>query len=235
MARVRVRGPRVAENVAVFDTAAFEARSGKSIPWVWRSPPLAANWALSGCREVSAGRPPPPPLLGLVKGGVGSAAPVRRAPVPRGAGPERRFPRPVWEIFQRPDPHNLPKVPAARLRGGFCALGAHNPPTFLCGALCGELSPAARGARRLAGPICVRTPRSIAPGGDHRRRNPTGFGAAARWGERRPRLDQGPSARQRPAAGERPADTKGRRRRMTDRDLPRPSESTHRKASGGAR
>jgi SnoaL-like domain len=34
MDRVRVRGPLVAENVIVFDTAAFEARSGKSIPWV---------------------------------------------------------------------------------------------------------------------------------------------------------------------------------------------------------
>jgi hypothetical protein len=33
MDRVRVRGPQVAENVIVFDTAAFEARSGKSIPW----------------------------------------------------------------------------------------------------------------------------------------------------------------------------------------------------------
>ena len=31
--RVRVRGPQVAENVIVFDTAAFEARSGKSILW----------------------------------------------------------------------------------------------------------------------------------------------------------------------------------------------------------
>ena len=31
--RVRIRGPLVAENVIVFDTAAFEARSGKSIPW----------------------------------------------------------------------------------------------------------------------------------------------------------------------------------------------------------
>jgi hypothetical protein len=30
--RVRLRGPRLAENVIVFDTAAFEARSGKSIP-----------------------------------------------------------------------------------------------------------------------------------------------------------------------------------------------------------
>jgi hypothetical protein len=34
MDRVRVRGPQVAENVIVFDTAAFEARSGKPIPWV---------------------------------------------------------------------------------------------------------------------------------------------------------------------------------------------------------
>jgi SnoaL-like polyketide cyclase len=34
MDRVRVRGPQVAENVIVFDTAAFEARSGKAIPWV---------------------------------------------------------------------------------------------------------------------------------------------------------------------------------------------------------
>lgn len=34
MDRVPVRGPRVAENVIVFDTAAFEARSGKSIPRV---------------------------------------------------------------------------------------------------------------------------------------------------------------------------------------------------------
>jgi hypothetical protein len=31
--RVRVRGSQVAENVIVFDTAAFEARSGISIPW----------------------------------------------------------------------------------------------------------------------------------------------------------------------------------------------------------
>jgi hypothetical protein len=31
--RVRVRGPLVAENLIVFDTAAFEARAGKSIPW----------------------------------------------------------------------------------------------------------------------------------------------------------------------------------------------------------
>jgi hypothetical protein len=31
--RVRVRGGQVAENVIVFDTAAFEARSGISIPW----------------------------------------------------------------------------------------------------------------------------------------------------------------------------------------------------------
>ena len=31
--RVRVRGGQVAENVIVFDTAAFEARSGKRIPW----------------------------------------------------------------------------------------------------------------------------------------------------------------------------------------------------------
>jgi hypothetical protein len=33
MDRVRVRGPLVAENVIAFDTAAFEARSGKSVPW----------------------------------------------------------------------------------------------------------------------------------------------------------------------------------------------------------
>jgi ketosteroid isomerase-like protein len=33
MDRVRVRGPQVAENVIVFDTAAFEARSGRPIPW----------------------------------------------------------------------------------------------------------------------------------------------------------------------------------------------------------
>jgi hypothetical protein len=33
MDRVRVRGPQVAENVIVFDTAAFEERSGISIPW----------------------------------------------------------------------------------------------------------------------------------------------------------------------------------------------------------
>jgi hypothetical protein len=33
MDRVKVRGPHVAENVIVFDTAAFEARSGKPIPW----------------------------------------------------------------------------------------------------------------------------------------------------------------------------------------------------------
>jgi hypothetical protein len=31
--RVRVRGPHVAENVIVFDTAAFEARSGIPVPW----------------------------------------------------------------------------------------------------------------------------------------------------------------------------------------------------------
>ena len=31
--RIRVRGGQVAENVIVFDTATFEARSGKSIPW----------------------------------------------------------------------------------------------------------------------------------------------------------------------------------------------------------
>jgi hypothetical protein len=33
MDRVRVRGPLVAENVIVFDTAAFEARSGRRVPW----------------------------------------------------------------------------------------------------------------------------------------------------------------------------------------------------------
>jgi hypothetical protein len=33
MDRVRIRGPQVAENVIVFDTAAFEARSGMSVPW----------------------------------------------------------------------------------------------------------------------------------------------------------------------------------------------------------
>lgn len=33
MDRVRTRGPQVAENVIVFDTAAFERRSGKRIPW----------------------------------------------------------------------------------------------------------------------------------------------------------------------------------------------------------
>jgi hypothetical protein len=33
MDRVRVRGPRVAENVIVFDTAAFESRSGRRVPW----------------------------------------------------------------------------------------------------------------------------------------------------------------------------------------------------------
>jgi hypothetical protein len=33
MDRIRVRGPQVAENVIVFDTAEFERRSGKSIPW----------------------------------------------------------------------------------------------------------------------------------------------------------------------------------------------------------
>ena len=33
MDRVRLRGPQVAENVIIFDTAAFAARSGKSIPW----------------------------------------------------------------------------------------------------------------------------------------------------------------------------------------------------------
>jgi SnoaL-like domain len=32
--RVRVRDGLVAENVIVFDTAAFEARSGRAIPWV---------------------------------------------------------------------------------------------------------------------------------------------------------------------------------------------------------
>jgi hypothetical protein len=31
--RVRTRAGQVAENVIVFDTAAFEARSGKAIPW----------------------------------------------------------------------------------------------------------------------------------------------------------------------------------------------------------
>jgi hypothetical protein len=31
--RVRTRGPQVAENVIVFDTAAFEARSGLPVPW----------------------------------------------------------------------------------------------------------------------------------------------------------------------------------------------------------
>jgi len=34
MDRVRVRGPQVAENVIVFDTAAFQARSGIAVPWV---------------------------------------------------------------------------------------------------------------------------------------------------------------------------------------------------------
>jgi hypothetical protein len=29
----KARGPQVAENVIVFDTAAFEARSGKAVPW----------------------------------------------------------------------------------------------------------------------------------------------------------------------------------------------------------
>jgi SnoaL-like polyketide cyclase len=33
MDRVRTRGPQVAENVIVFDTAAFEARSGMPVPW----------------------------------------------------------------------------------------------------------------------------------------------------------------------------------------------------------
>ena len=33
MDRVRVRGPQVAENVIVFDTAAFEKRSGITVPW----------------------------------------------------------------------------------------------------------------------------------------------------------------------------------------------------------
>jgi ketosteroid isomerase-like protein len=33
MDRVRMRGPQVAENVIVFDTAAFEARSGIRVPW----------------------------------------------------------------------------------------------------------------------------------------------------------------------------------------------------------
>jgi len=32
--RVRVRDGLVRENVIVFDTAAFERRSGKSVPWV---------------------------------------------------------------------------------------------------------------------------------------------------------------------------------------------------------
>lgn len=31
--RVRVRGGKVAENIIVFDTAAFEARSGVPVPW----------------------------------------------------------------------------------------------------------------------------------------------------------------------------------------------------------
>lgn len=31
--RVRVRGPQVAENVIVFDTKAFEERSGIRVPW----------------------------------------------------------------------------------------------------------------------------------------------------------------------------------------------------------
>jgi ketosteroid isomerase-like protein len=34
--RVRVRGPQVAENVIVCDTAAFEERSGLRIPWADR-------------------------------------------------------------------------------------------------------------------------------------------------------------------------------------------------------
>jgi SnoaL-like domain len=33
MDRIRVRGGQVAENVIVFDTAAFEARSGMPVPW----------------------------------------------------------------------------------------------------------------------------------------------------------------------------------------------------------
>lgn len=33
MDRVRTRGPQVAENVIVFDTAAFEERSGIPVPW----------------------------------------------------------------------------------------------------------------------------------------------------------------------------------------------------------
>jgi hypothetical protein len=33
MDRVRVRGGQVAENVIVFDTAEFEARSGMAVPW----------------------------------------------------------------------------------------------------------------------------------------------------------------------------------------------------------
>jgi hypothetical protein len=32
--RVRVRDGLVAENVIVFDTAAFQARAGKPVPWV---------------------------------------------------------------------------------------------------------------------------------------------------------------------------------------------------------
>ena len=33
MDRVRTRGPQVAENFIVFDTAAFEARAGMVVPW----------------------------------------------------------------------------------------------------------------------------------------------------------------------------------------------------------
>jgi hypothetical protein len=39
--RIKVRGGQVAENVIVFDTAAFEARSGISVPW-GRGGPLSS-------------------------------------------------------------------------------------------------------------------------------------------------------------------------------------------------
>jgi hypothetical protein len=35
--RVRVRGPQVAENYVVCDTAAFEARAGRPVPWAAQS------------------------------------------------------------------------------------------------------------------------------------------------------------------------------------------------------
>jgi hypothetical protein len=41
MDRIKVRGGQVAENMIVFDTAAFEARSGISVPW-GRGGPLSS-------------------------------------------------------------------------------------------------------------------------------------------------------------------------------------------------